>query len=98
MSVGGNRRLVPPDRKHLLAANADLCARIAPEKRERERCKNNSHYFVVPSSILYYLVHASNDNPIFFQNLNNLHKISNSKNKTESSLIKRRDPLIDYGL
>ena len=37
MSVGGNRRLVPLDRKPLLAANADLCARIAPEKRERER-------------------------------------------------------------
>ena len=75
MSVGGNRRLVPLDRKPLLAANADLCARIAPEKRERERekerererCKNNSHYFVVTSSIFYYLVHASNDNPIFFK-------------------------------
>ena len=39
MSVGGNRRLVPLDRKPLLAANADLCARIAPEKREREREK-----------------------------------------------------------
>ena len=38
MSVGGNRRLVPLDRKPLLAANADLCARIAPKKeRERER-------------------------------------------------------------
>ena len=37
MSLGGNRRLVPLDRKPLLAANADLCARIAPEKREKER-------------------------------------------------------------
>ena len=37
MSVGGNRRLAPLDRKPLLAANADLCARIAPEKREREK-------------------------------------------------------------
>ena len=51
MSVGGNRRLVPLDRKPLLAANADLCARIAPEKRERER-ERDAKITVITLSLL----------------------------------------------